>query len=121
MNRLALPAFATIALLALAGCASASSVTLEQEGLANASGKDRKTLDCPSGEGKVTYTVDGTAGKIKIQVDDANEEGPRPMDKDEIQGKATGEVGDLVGDAGTWTLTVDRSDFTGDYKVTLTC
>jgi len=121
MQNLALATVAAVALLVLAGCAGSAAVTLEQEGLVNASGKDRKTVDCASGEAKLTYKVAGTAGKVKIQVDDANEDGPRPLDKDEVQGSANGEVDGLKGTAGTWSLTVDRSGFSGDYTVTLTC
>ncbi len=108
-----------ISAVALAGCSSAPSVTVEQNGLSSASGKDSKTLDCSSGKGSIAYTTTGTAGKIHISLKDQAD--GKIIDKDDVSGSASGTLADLRGAAGTWTLTVERSSFSGSYSVRLTC
>lgn len=110
----------------LAGCADpfdgkTITVTQEEE-VEDASGPDGNNGDC-DGDGNLAYTLSRKAGTIRILV--ADESGNLIHDSGDLNAAPDGFAGEsgtkLSGPAGTWTVSVERSDFTGSYAVTVAC
>lgn len=121
-----LPALLLSTAALLAGCADSfdgKTITVQPEGeLEAASGADGATGDC-DGDGNLAYTLSRRAGTIRIYVTDA--EGAVVHDSGELNGAPDGFAGDsatsLKGPAGTWTVSVEHTGFTGSYTVTVAC
>ena len=110
----------------LAGCADSfdgKTITVKQEAeVEGASGPDGSTGDC-DGDGNLAYTLSRRSGTIRILV--ADESGNLIHDSGELNAAPDGFAGDsgmkLAGPAGTWTVSVERTDFTGSYAVSVAC
>lgn len=121
-----LPALLLSATALLAGCADSfdgKTITVQQDAaVEGAMGPDGATGDC-DGDGNLAYTLTRRAGTIRIYVTDA--EGGLAHDSGELDAAPDGFAGDsttpLAGPAGTWSVSVDRSNFTGSYTVTVAC
>lgn len=121
-----LPALLLSATALLAGCTDpldGKTMTVQQQSeLEGATGPDGTTGEC-DGDGNLAYTLSRRAGTIRILVADSN--GALVHDSGELNGAPDGFAGDsttpLKGPAGTWTVSVERLNFTGSYTVTVAC
>ena len=127
-QRPALPALLTSLALAalLAGCADAvDRETLKVAQAADvtaANGPDGTTGAC-DGDGSLSYTMARRAGSIRIMVADAN--GNLVHDSGMLDAAPDGFAGQsaigVEGPAGDWTLSVERTGYTGTYSVSVAC
>ena len=126
--RPSMPALLTSVVLAalLAGCADAvDGKKLEVAQAAEvtaANGPDGTTGDC-DGDGSLSYTMARRAGSLRILVADANgnlvhDTGMLDAAPDGFAGRSA--IG-LEGPAGQWTLSVERTGYTGTYTVSVAC
>lgn len=110
----------------LAGCADSfdsHAITVAQANeVEKASGPDGKTGPC-DGDGILSYTLARKEGSLRILV--ADQTGAIVHDTGELDGApdgfSSGTKDALTGPAGTWTVSVERSAFTGSYTVSVTC
>lgn len=81
-------------------------------------GTDQDSADCDS-DGRLNFVGNLNEGQITVSVrDGANKETFHQT----FTGNLEGETEGVNGEAGRWTLQVDRSaDFDGSYTVSLTC
>ncbi len=110
----------------LAGCADAfDGKTIEVAQAAEvtaATGPDGSAGDC-DGDGSLSYTMARRAGSIRILVADG--EGNLLHDTGMLDAAPDGFAGEsavpLSGPAGQWTLSVERTGYTGTYSVSIAC
>jgi hypothetical protein len=114
-----LPAIALSLLLALlAGCAAGGSVTLDQSSASHAMEDEVGKATCP-GKADLAYTIAGTGGDVQIVVTDATT--GTILDTGRHGGGDGNTVHGILGGSDTWTVTVHQHDFSGAFRVVLTC
>ena len=127
-ERPSLPALlSSLALAALlAGCADSldgKTIKVAQAAeVESASGPDGRTGDC-DGDGRLSYTMSRRAGSLRILVADADgnllhDSGMLDAAPDGFAGRSALKV---EGPPGEWTLSVERTGYTGTYTVVVAC
>lgn len=102
---------------ALAGCAFASALTLEAEGLANGAATRTETWTCGP-DAVLSAHVEGTGGSLQVTVRDA--QGAALADRVGFSGAYDGEL-ELHGATGPWTVELRQVGFSGGYALRLLC
>ena len=121
-----LPALLLSLAALLAGCADTfdgKTIKVNQAAeVTGASGPDGNTGDC-DGDGSLAYTLSRREGSIRILV--ADQDGNLLHDSGMLDaapdGFSSNSAVAVSGPAGVWTVSVERTAFTGSYNVAVTC
>lgn len=124
--RALLPALLLSCAALLAGCADSldtNAITVKQVNeVESASGPDGNTGEC-DGDGILSYTLARRAGTVRILV--ADEDGQILHETGEMDAAPDGfdseQAVKVNGAPGVWTVSVERTAFTGSYTVSIAC